>query len=140
MAIQYEFDTSSSLVQVIWDRLRTLIGAKVFRIKKKEDLEKVAKRYKTLSGYEKSGLMRKSNIFSIIKEKKMETYVKGYTDNKGVIHKGYYKQANIRWTKKELVKLSAYKTKGRTPNQISYYLGRKPEAVKQKLYKLKRAR
>jgi len=132
-----EFDKNDMLVQRVWDRLRTLLGAKVFNIKNKNQLEKVAKRYKTLSGYEKSGLIKKSNLFSVIKEQKMQTYVKGYTDKKGKAHEGYYKAVNIQWTAKEKMKLKEYHAHGRTTKQIAGYLGRTPTAVTQKLKKIK---
>lgn len=131
-----EFDKNDSVVQRIWDRLRVLQGAKVFNIKSKKDLERVAKRYKTLSGFEKKGLIRNSNVFEIIKEQKMKVFVKGYEKN-GIKHKGYYRPVTIRWTKKENIKLKSYVSKGRTPNQIASYLGRSPESIKRKIYKLK---
>ena len=131
-----EFEKNNPLVQRIWDRLRTLIGAKVFNIKSSEDLEKVAKRYKTLSGYEKSGLIKKSNLFQVIKEKKMQTFVRGYKTSKGTTRKGYYRQATIRWTPKEIKSLKTYNRKGRTINQMSHYLSRSPKSIKTKLKRL----
>lgn len=128
-----EFEKNDPLVQKIWDRLRTLLGAKVRKINSEKDMEKVAKRYKSLSGYEKSGLLKKSNVYKVIKEKKMQTFVKGYKDSKGRVHKGYYKQTNIPWTKKDRQNLAKYKSKGRTLAQMSYYLNRTPSSIKAKL-------
>lgn len=133
-----EFEVNDPLVQQIWDRLRTLVGAKVFKIKNKEDLEKIAKKYKTLSGYERSGLIKRSNITSIITEKKMQTFVAGYKDKRGVEHKGHYRQVTIRWTKKETIKLQTYVSNGRTVNQISHYLGRNPSSIKLKIRRIKK--
>lgn len=133
-----EFDTNDRIVQQIWDRLRTLIGAKARNIKSREDLAKVARRYKTLSGYEKSGLLKKSNIFEVIREKKMQTLVRGYTKN-GKEVKGYYREVTYRWTKKENAQLKVYVSRGRTINQIAHYLSRSPRSVQQKIYKAKKS-
>lgn len=128
-----EFDAREPVVQRIWDRLRTLLGAKVHKIKTQDDLEKVAKRYKSLSKYEKTGLIRRSNITRVLKEEKMRSFIRGYKDKKGIEHKGYYKETPIRWTKKEIKALKSYKAKGRTINQMSSYLYRTPTSIKQKL-------
>lgn len=134
-----EFDANDQIVQRVWDRLRTLVGAKVFKIKSSKDLERVAKRYKTLSGYERNGLIRKSNLFHVIREQKMKVFVKGSTKN-GVTKKGYYRPVTIRWTKREIVKLEKYRSSGRSSNQIANYLGRSPKAIEQKIYKLKKSK
>lgn len=131
-----EFQSNDPIIQKIWDRLRVLLGAKVNKIKNKNDLEKVAKKYKTLSKYEKTGLLKKSNIFNVIKEEKMQVFVKGYKDKRGHIYKAHYRPITVHWTKKEIVKLKMYNERGRTPNQIASYLGRSPNAVKQKLRKV----
>lgn len=133
---RYDFDKKSKLVTYIWDRLRTLIGAKVNKIRNKDDLEKVAKRYKSLSKYEKSGLIRRSNIFTQVKAN--ATYYRmPYQDKNGRIHRGQYVYKPIRWTEDEIALIKKYKSSGRTINQMSAYTGRTPESIKAKLRTIK---
>lgn len=131
-----EFNKKNPIVQKIWDRLRTLIGAKVHKIKNTDDLEKVAKKYKTLNKFEKNKLIQKSNLVYLIKDK-ATIYQKPYRDKNGVEHKGYYKNSPIPWTKKEDAQIQIYKQRGRTLNQMSFYTSRTPSSIRTRLSRLK---